>query len=45
MCVRVCEGASSTGNSQETGLTSGMEEGLSNLTGIRVDLYLLMSWS
>lgn len=45
MCVRQGVREQPTGNSQETGLTSGMEEGLSNLTGIRVDLYLLMSWS
>lgn len=45
MCVRVCEGSSFTGNSQETGLTSGIEEGCQTLMGIRVDLHLLMSRS
>ena len=35
--VCVCEGASSTGDSQETGLTSGMEEGYQTLTSIRVE--------
>ena len=37
VCVCVCEGASFTGDSQETGLTSGMEEGCQTLMSIRVE--------